>query len=876
MPSARSLYLVDASGQLHRAYHAIRGLTTRRGLPTNAVFGFTSMLRRLYQDEDPQWMAMAFDLPGPTFRHKEYAAYKAHRPKMEEDLAVQIPYVRRVCEVHRLPIVEAPGFEADDVIATLTRQAVSAGLRVVIVSSDKDLLQLVNDDVSVLSPGREGAPAVRLDGQAVEQKLGVPPERVVDLLALVGDASDNIPGVAGIGEKGARDLLREFGSLENLLEHADQVKRAAYRDGLTNHRQDALLSKRLATLRSDIPLAFDLDGLRRQPPDRAQAYALFSELEFGALAKEVAPEVLPVASEIRAISSRAELEELNAMARANGQLALAVSAVERVGQSPETLGLALAVTEGQTAYLPLASEGASLAIPQIVESLAPLMADERIAKLCFASKRDARELARLGLPLRGVTFDAMLAAYLVEPGRRQYRAEEIAPAFLGERVDPAVTTSPSRSAGLEAGLALRLAPRLSARLDEEGLTTVYREIELPLAGLLAEMENVGVALDVDYLARMSVEMEQRLEALTGEIHALAGGEFNINSPPQLREVLFGKLGLQSGKKTAKTRAASTAEDVLEDLADAHELPRKILEYRALQKLKSTYVDALPRLVRHETGRIHATFHQTIAATGRLSSSDPNLQNIPIRTSDGRRIREAFVAPPGHLLLSADYSQVELRILAHLSQDAALIETFQRGEDVHERTAREVFGPFSPIPADRQRSFSKMINYALLYGKTAFTLAKDLGVSRKEAEAFIAAYFARYPRVDAFLKETVAQARATGVVRTLLGRLRRLPEINSKNTPVRLEAERQAVNTPVQGSAADLIKKAMLDLRRELEQSQLRTRLVLQIHDELLLEVPQEEGQRASEIVRTVMENALALSVPLVVDARLGRTWAEAH
>lgn len=876
MPSERTLYLVDASGQLHRAYHAIRGLATQKGLPTNAVFGFTSMLRRLYEDEDPQWMAMAFDLPGPTFRHQEYAEYKAHRPKMEEDLVVQIPYVRRVCEAFRLPVVEAPGFEADDVIATFARQAVAAGMRVVIVSNDKDLLQLVSDEVSVLSPGRQGAPATRYDAKAVEQKLGVPPERVVDLLALVGDASDNVPGVAGIGEKGARDLLREFGSLESVLAHADQVKRVAYREGLMKHRQDALLSRRLVTLRSDAPLALDLAALQRQPPERAAAYALFKELEFSALASEFAPAAAVVSSEVGSVSSRAELDDLIAAARAQERLGLAVAVAEREGRSPETLGLALAVTEGRAVYLPLSGEGTPLAGSQVVEALAPLVSDSQIAKLCFSSKRDTRELARLGLPLRGVTFDAVLAAYLIEPGRRQYRPEEIAQTFLGERLDPAVVASPSRAAAIEAGLALRLAPQVLARLEQEGLTAIYRDLELPLAGLLAEMENVGVALDAEHLARMSVELEQRLDVLTGEIHALAGGAFNINSPAQLRDVLFGKLGLSSGRKTAKTRAASTAEEVLEELAGAHELPRKILEYRALQKLKSTYVDALPRLVRRETGRIHATFHQTIAATGRLSSSDPNLQNIPIRSIDGRRIREAFVAPPGHLLLSADYSQVELRILAHLSQDAALIDTFRRGEDVHERTAREVFGPFSPIPPDRQRSFSKMINYALLYGKTAFTLAKDLGVSRKEAEAFIAAYFARYPRVGAFLEETVAQARATGIVRTLLGRLRRLPEINSKNTPVRLEAERQAVNTPVQGSAADLIKKAMLDLRREIEQSQLKARLVLQIHDELLIEVAQEESQRAMEIVRVVMEGALALSVPLVVDARLGHTWAEAH
>jgi DNA polymerase I len=876
MPSQRTLYLVDASGQLHRAYHAIRGLTNHSGLPTNAVFGFTSMLRRLYQEEDPQWMAMVFDLPGPTFRHQEYAEYKAHRPKMEEDLAVQIPYVRRVCDVFRLPAAEAPGFEADDVIATLARQAVAAGLHVVIVSNDKDLLQLVCDDVTVLSPGREGALATRFDAKAVEDKLGVPPGRVVDLLALVGDASDNVPGVAGIGEKGARDLVREFGTLEDVLQHADQVKRNAYREGLKNHRDDALLSKRLVTLRSDAPVTLDLEALRRQPADRSAAHALFVELAFASLAKEFAPEIAPVVSEVAPVASPAELSALLTAARERGRLAVAVAMAERDGRVPQTLGVAVAVDEGRSAYLPMHGAGVTLSEPEVLAAFASVASDAQIAKLCFASKRDIRALGDLGIRLQGVTFDATLAAYLIEPGRRQYAAPDVALAFLGERLDPAATASPSRSAGLEADLALRLAPRLMGRLEQEGLAPIYRDLELPLAAVLAEMESVGVALDSELLARIGAEMEQRLAVLTAQIHTLAGGEFNINSPAQLRDVLFGKLGLKSGKKTAKTRAASTAEEVLEELSAEHELPRRILEYRSVQKLKSTYVDALPQLVRPGTGRIHATFHQTIAATGRLSSSDPNLQNIPIRSSEGRRIREAFIAPPGHLLLSADYSQIELRILAHLSQDPALIDTFRRGEDVHDRTALEVFGPFSPIAREQQRSFSKMINYALLYGKTAFTLAKDLGVSRREAEAFITTYFARYPRVRTFVDETIAGARATGVVRTLLGRLRRLPEINSKNTPVRLEAERQAVNTPVQGSAADLIKRAMLDLHRELSRGQLRARLVLQIHDELLLEVPETEGARVLELVHRVMEGALALDVPLVVDARLGRNWAEAH
>jgi DNA polymerase-1 len=875
MSRERTVHLIDGSGQLHRAYFAIRGLATRRGLPTNATYGFTTMLRKLFQDEKPSRAAIAFDLPGKTFRHEEYPDYKAHRPKMDDDLIVQIPYIRRVCEAFRLPIVEVPGFEADDVLATLARQAVAAGYRVVIVSNDKDLLQLVSSDVEVLSPGREGTPAVHYDARTVEEKFGVPPERVIDVLALVGDASDNVPGVPGIGDKGARDLVREFGSLEAVLTGADHVKRAAYRDGLKNHRETALLSKRLVTLRDDAPVALDLAAVERRDPDRSAAHALFSELEFGALAKEFAPEIGSVATAVDVVTSRPSLDAVVKAAPSAGRVALAVVVAEREGRAPEILGVALATSPGRATYAPLHGGDAQNAA-ELLAALRPLAEDAQIAKLCFASKRDRRELARLGVRLEGIAFDATLAAYLLDPGRRQYGAAEIALAFLGESPEAAVTASPSRAAGLEADLALRLAPKLTASLEEEGLLPVYRDLELPLAAVLADMENAGVAIDVALLARMSTEMEVRLDQLTREIHALAGGEFNVNSPAQLREVLFGKLALKSGKRTAKTRAASTAEEVLEELAAEHELPRKILEYRAVQKLKSTYVDALPQMVRADTGRVHATFHQTVAATGRLSSSDPNLQNIPIRTAEGRRVREAFIAPAGHLLLSGDYSQIELRILAHLSGDPVLIETFRRGEDVHDRTALEVFGPFSPIPRDQQRSFSKMINYALLYGKTAFTLAKDLGVSRKEAEAFIAAYFARYPKVRTFIDQTIAGARETGVVRTLLGRLRRLPEITAKNTAVRLEAERQAVNTPVQGSAADLIKRAMIDLSRAIARRRLQSRLILQIHDELLLEVPEREADQALALVREVMEGALSLDVPLVVDARLGRNWAEAH
>jgi DNA polymerase-1 len=887
MARSETVYLVDGSAQFHRAYFAIRGLTTSRGLPTNATYGFTTMLRKLYEDERPEWIGISFDLPGRTFRHEEFAAYKAHRPKMDDDLAVQLPYVRRVCEVFHLPMIDAPGFEADDVLATLAHQGVAAGKRVVVVSADKDLLQLVSEDVFVLNPGREGSGATLYDRKKVEEKFGVAPDRVGDVLALVGDAVDNVPGVPGIGDKGARDLIREFGSLAAVLDNVAKIKRAAYRQGLMDHRGDALLSKRLVTLRTDVPVALDLDLLKRREPDRAAAHALFTELEFSNLAKEYAVSVRTMALDRRVATSEDAVRQVIAEARAAGRLSIAVVAEGREPMRARLVGMALATAPEKATYVPLGHSRFEapdvLPASEALSLLRPLLEDSGVMKMTLDAKRLSVLLSRQGIGLAGLGLDVLIATYLVNPGRRSHALADISLEYLGEQPSPRNTAygdasveEAQRSGCEEAAAVLRLAEPMTARLASEGLEAVFRSMELPLVGVLARMEEVGVLVDRSLLGAMSREMDTQINALTSEIHSLAGGEFNVNSPVQLREILFERLGLRAGRKTAKTRAASTAEEVLEDLALDHPLPGKILEYRAVQKLKSTYVDALPTLIHPETGRIHASFHQTVAATGRISSSDPNLQNIPIRTAEGRRIRQAFVAETGHMLLSADYSQIELRILAHLSKDATLIDAFRRGEDIHDRTSREVFGPFSPVAPEEQRRRSKMINYALLYGKGAYTLARDIGVTKREAEEFIEAYFARYSSVRRFIDETIAGARETGTVRTLLGRLRRLPDLHAKNFQVRAEAERQAMNTPVQGSAADLIKKAMIDLDAAIDSRGLATRLILQIHDELLLEVPEEEAATALALVKEVMEGALVLDVPLVVDARLGKNWAEAH
>jgi DNA polymerase-1 len=636
-------------------------------------------------------------------------------------------------------------------------------------------------------------------------------------------------------------------------------------------------------------MKLDIDGLARREPDAQAAHALFAELEFQVLAKELAPEVSAADIKVETLLGKAAIDSFLKKVHNVGRVSVRLLSTAGHPLDAKLLGVGLAYAPGSAAYVPLGHAG--LGAPSAEQqkraqvALFPLFEDAVVSKLSAQGKRDRLALACLGVDYAGLAFDATLAAYLLNPGRRNYGLEDLSLEFLGEQrvandaQQPDVTATvdaAASAAGAEAELVLRVADPVMVRVREEGLEEILETLELPLIEVLADMERAGVKLDVDLLAELSGEMEGQLADLTQQIYIHGKGEFNINSPVQLREVLFERLGLKSGKKTAKTRAASTAEDVLEELGRLHELPKLILDYRAIQKLKSTYVDALPTMVRPDTGRIHATLNQTVAATGRISSSDPNLQNIPVRTAAGRRIREAFIAEPGYLLLSADYSQIELRILAHLSGDETLIETFKRGEDVHDRTAREVFGPFSPLAPDEQRRISKMINYALLYGKTAFTLAKDIGVSRKEAEAFIEAYFARYPGVRQFIDDTKSQARETRSVRTLMGRLRRLPDIGARNFQVRAEAERQAVNAPVQGSAADLIKKAMIDLHQELAGRNLDARLILQIHDELLLEVSEESAEEAKALVSSVMEGALELVVPLVADAHLGRTWADVH
>ncbi len=886
------LFLVDGNSQMYRAYHAIRGLTGPDGRSTNAVYGFVTMLRKLVADQRPELIACTFDLAGPTFRSTLAADYKANRPAMPGDLAEQIPWVHQACEAMGVPIVSCPGFEADDVIATIAERAKAEGYDVAIVTGDKDLFQLVGPGVRVYNPRDEGE---WFDAEAVRERFGVPPERVVDVLALTGDAIDNIQGVPGIGDKGARSLIAAHGSLDALLEHAAEVPQKKYREALLQHADAARQSRELARLRTDAPCAFEIERFRYRGPDRAACFAIFSELGFRTLLAEYAPTAETVERDYRLVDSREALAELAGELRRAGAFALRVITSPGPAVQADLVGLAVATAPRGARYIPVGhhalDSGPQIVPGEALAALRPLLEDETVGKVGHDLKADAVALARHGVTLRGLRFDTMLASYLLDATRSSHPLEVSSLEHLGYRAvtEESVCGRGARAlalgdlppaavlayAGERADLPLQLADRFWALLQSEGLEPVYRELELPLIPVLAALERAGVKLDGAVLAGLSGRVERELNERSGRIFELAGESFNINSPRQLSEILFDKLQLPSSKRTGKTRVASTAVEVLEELALAHELPRLILEWRGLQKLKGTYIDALPELVNPETGRVHTCFNQAVAATGRLSSSDPNLQNIPIRTELGREIRAAFVAEPGHVLISADYSQIELRVLAHLSGDEALTEAFRRGEDIHDRTARAVFGADSLLDRHELRRRAKVINYALLYGKTAYTLAKDIGVTQQAAQAFIDAYFAGFPGVRRFIDALLTEARETGYVKTLFGRRRAVPELTSRNGQVRAAAERVAVNLPIQGTAADILKKAMIALHGELDRRGRRARMILTVHDELVFEAPREEADEVAALVREGMEKAAPLAVPLTVEVGVGENWREA-
>ena len=888
-PAAGRLLLIDGSSQMYRAYHAIRSLTGPDGKSTNAVYGFVTMLRKLVADHQPEFLAAAFDLRGPTFRTELASDYKANRAPMPPDLVEQVPWVHQACEAFGVPVLTSERFEADDVIGTLTRQAVAAGLDVVIVTGDKDFFQLVGGPVQVFNP-RE--PGTWYDAAGVEEKMGVRPDQVVDVLALMGDAVDNVKGVPGIGEKGARELIATYGSLDALLERAAEVPQKRYRNALSTHAEAARDSRTLVQIHTDAPVTYEPEALRYTGPDPQRCFELFSALGFRSLVAEFAPTASTVAKDYSVVRSVAELDRLVADVRAAARCGLRVLSDSSHAMSARLVGIAISIEAHEARYVPLdhraLGDESELGMATAVTRLGPLLSDAAVLKNGHDLKLDAVVLARHGLSLDGIDVDTMLLSYLIDATRSAHTLDDLALEQLGYQVIPveevlgkgakAMTFAdlPPEGvleyAGERSDAALQLSDRLRPQLAEIALEKLYTELERPLLPVLEALERVGIRIDTAALNSMSTRVGDELSTRQRDIYAMAGVEFNINSPKQLSEVLFERLELPTLKRTGKTRAASTSVEVLEELALSHELPRRVLEWRSLQKLKGTYIDALPQLVNPQTGRVHTTFNQAVAATGRLSSSDPNLQNIPIRTELGREIRRAFIAEPGAVLISADYSQIELRVLAHLSGDETLIDAFKRGDDIHDQTASKVFGGDSGLDPHELRRRAKIVNYALLYGKTAFTLARDIGVTQQAAQAFIDAYFEGFPAVRTYIDQVIEKARETGVVKTMLGRRRLVPELTSRNGRLRAAAERVTVNMPIQGTAADILKRAMIDIQPELPKGAL---MILTVHDELLFEVPEPQVNTIVDFVRNRMEGAAALAVPLTVDIGVGENWKDA-
>ncbi len=894
---AGPVFLIDGQSYIYRAFYAVRGLTNSEGLPTNAIFGVVNMLHRIRDEHAPSHLGMVLDAPGKNFRHTAYPEYKANRASMPEELRAQIPHIKAVVGAYRIPILELAGYEADDIIATLATRWERAGAEVVIVSGDKDLMQVVSDRVTMLDTMQDK----RIGPAEVHAKFGVEPGRVVEVQALMGDPTDNIPGVPGVGEKTAIKLIAEWNDLDSVLENGAAIK-GKLGERVREHADLARLSKTLATLDRDVPLSVSVDDLAVTEPDRSRLRELFGTFEFRRLLDALDTEGAPSGTSEEEASAAAPAGRYETV-RTPAQLAAVVQAVRAAGTfcldtettaleaiDAELVGVALAVEEERAWYVPVAhaaDDAPQLDRETVLEAIRDLLADDSLTLVGQNLKYDLTVLANYGVRSANRLADTMLASYLLNPAQR-HNLDALAQEHLGYAMlsystvtddaeknfaDVAVADA-TRYAGEDADITLRLAHRLLPRLENEGMAALFSEVETPLIPVLVEMERTGIRVDPAVLAGLSDEFGGKLHRLEEEIHALAGESFNIASPKQLQHILFDKLELPPVKKT-KT-GPSTDQSVLERLADKHPLPEKILAYRGFAKLRSTYVDALSKLIRADTGRVHTSFNQSVAATGRLSSTNPNLQNIPIRTEEGRRIRTAFVPAPGWTLLSADYSQIELRLLAHISRDPVLIEAFRTGQDVHARTAAEIFDTDMDAVTSEQRREAKTINFGIIYGMGAQRLARTLRIPFKTAQEYIAQYFARYQGIKAYMDEVVASAREYGYVTTLRGRRRYVPDLHSKSSQLLSAAERVAINTPIQGTAADIIKLAMLAIAARLRTSGLRARMLLQVHDELLFEVPEDETDRVGALVRESMEQVMPIEVPLRVDVGSGHNWAEAH
>jgi DNA polymerase-1 len=883
------LFLVDGSSYIFRAFYAIRHLSNSKGLPTNAIFGFTQMLLKVLKEHHPNYLAVVLDSKGPTFRSEVYKEYKANRPAMPEALVPQIPYIRRIIEEYQIATLEMEGYEADDLIGTVAK-GLAPEVDVVIITGDKDILQLVSDRIQVYDTMKEK----RFGVEEVVQRFGVKPEQVVEVMGLAGDAIDNIPGVPGIGEKTAIELIKIFGSIENLLTHLDQVRQKKLKENLETYGEQARLSRKLATIHTDAPLTYRLNDFAPGSPNQNGLREIFKELEFNKLLKELPEEKRPEKRDYRLITDQNEFLALLEELKKAKSFSIDLETTSPYPMWADLVGISLSYKSDQAFYIPvghrLREAEEQLPLPWVLKELKPILEDRKVNKVGQNLKYEWIVLKRYGMHLQGIYCDTMIASYLLNPTKHNHNLGEIAREYLDRNVTDykEVVGTGSKEVTFDrvelerardyscgdADVTLQLSHLLLPKLEEEGLKDLYYQMELPLAIVLAKMEMNGVKIDIDLLQEFSKEIETQLQQKMERIYGLAGEVFNINSSQQLGKILFDKLKLPVIKKT-KT-GYSTDVDVLTKLSLQHDLPLEILGYRNLSKLKSTYIDALPKLIHPITGRVHTSYNQTVTATGRLSSSNPNLQNIPIRAEEGSRIRQAFIPEKGWTIVSADYSQIELRILAHFSQDETLMEAFHKEEDIHTRTASEIFGvPMEKVTPSMRRE-AKVINFGIIYGMSAYGLSQQLGSEPKIAQAYIDAYFKKYPKAQTYIEYSLEEARQKGYVTTLLHRRRYLPDIQSPTVAIRQASERMAINTPLQGTAADIIKLAMIHIQNRIEELSLSTKMIMQVHDELVFEVPEEELQKALPMIQDGMETVMELSVPLKVSIHSGKNWAEVH
>jgi DNA polymerase-1 len=885
------LFLIDGSSYIYRAFYAIGHLSNSKGLPTNAIFGFTQMLLKVLKDHQPDYLAVTFDSKAPTFRSEVYKEYKANRPSMPEGLVPQIPYIKKITQGYRIAILEMDGYEADDLIGTVAKK-VGPEVDVVIITGDKDILQLVNDRIQVYDTMKEKKFGV----EEVVQRFGVHPEQVVEVMGLAGDAIDNIPGIPGIGEKTAIQLIKAYGSVENLLTHVEEIPRTRLKENLKTHGDLARLSRQLATIHTDVPILCQLKDFSLSPPDLRTLKEIFKELEFNKLLRELLEkkESPLTTRDYRLITDQNEFLALIENLKKATPFSIDLETTSPHPMWADLVGVSLSYTPHQAFYIPVGHRqqetNNQLPLPWVVDQLKPILEDREIKKVGQNIKYDWTVLKRYGIDLQGILGDTMIASYLLNPTKHNHNLGEIAQEHLDRSVTnykelvgsgiKAVTfdqieLEKARDYSCEdADVTLQLSHLLFLKLKEEGFKDLFDQVEMPLVMVLAKMEMNGVKIDLDLLQEYSKEIETQLQQKMDRIYGLAGEVFNINSSQQLGKILFDKLKLPVVKKT-KT-GTSTDVEVLTKLSLQHDLPLEILGYRNLTKLKSTYIDALPKLVHPKTGRVHTSYNQTVTATGRLSSSDPNLQNIPIRGEEGSRIRRAFITEKGWSIVSADYSQIELRLLAHLSQDETLIEAFQNDEDIHARTASEIFGvPIEKVTPPMRRE-AKVINFGIVYGMSPYGLSQQLGTEPKIAQAYIDEYFKKYSGVQTYIEKSLEEARQKGYVITLLHRRRYLPDIHSITAAIRQASERMAINTPLQGTAADIIKVAMIRIQNRIEELGLSTKMTMQVHDELVFEILEEELQKTLPMIQNEMETVMELSVPLKVSIHSGKNWAEVH